>query len=228
MRQTFTVAVGDDLDAASLASGQLRGIIIDNPSGAWLQLFPTYDFIPPYVLGWATTIPAAASITVRTIATGPSGQISTLKGDPYTVTLDSEPVSLSGGVPAPGASYVAGFTPVVSWSETFMATTTGSSSIVVNPNAGQRFTILTFAAEYVIPPIGGAFQNAGASPVTVILQSLPAAGIFLRASLSPEKRSFERTFGAGVNWPIDTGFYCSGESSWCNEYINFSVSYMVL
>lgn len=226
MRQTFTIPVGGDLVAASLSSGQLRGVIIDNPGGAWLQLFPTYDFIPPYVLGWATTIPAAASITVKTIPTGPSGQISTLKGDPYTVTLDSEPVTISGGVPAPGASYVAGFTPVASWSETFSATIgAGSSGLIVSPNAGQRFTILSLAAEYIINPTG----SSGQSPVQVLLSSNPpTAGVFLTGFLSPEKRSFERSFGDGINWPINVGFQCEGVSTWCDELIRYSVSYMVL
>jgi hypothetical protein len=83
-----------DLVAMSSPAGHAKGIVIDNPSGSWLLVFPTYDYVPPYVLGWSRDFPyEVASTTVRYV-NGPSGQISTQQGDPFDVVLDTDVVEV--------------------------------------------------------------------------------------------------------------------------------------
>lgn len=94
-----------DLSAISLPSGEALGIVIDNPSGSWLTVYPLHDFVPPYTLQWSRDFPySVASATVR-YTPGPAGQPSTIEGDPIIVWLDSERVGASNGVSAPGAAF---------------------------------------------------------------------------------------------------------------------------
>jgi hypothetical protein len=98
MRQEFVSPAGTDLVAISLPAGQIRGITVDNPTGSWLHLYPTYDYIPPYTINWARELPGdSVSLTLR-FEDGPNGQQSSLEGGPIMVMLDSDPVAPSPGV----------------------------------------------------------------------------------------------------------------------------------
>lgn len=99
MRQQFLVAAGGSLNAASLPAGEIMSITVDNRSGSWLRVYPSYSLIPPYTLGYAENFGnRLANVSVRS-ETGPAGQLSTTVGDPFTVFLDSGPNVPSGGVP---------------------------------------------------------------------------------------------------------------------------------
>ena len=88
-----------------MPSGEARGIVINNPSGSWLTVYPLFDQVPPYTLAWSRDFPnAVASATVR-YTLGPAGQQSSIEGTPMTVWLDSDPVGASGGIATPGSSF---------------------------------------------------------------------------------------------------------------------------
>lgn len=86
-------------DLISVGPGWLiRGVTIDNLSGSWLLIPFTGQWIPPYVLGWASTLrPGALSFSVKYSATGPGGQISTALGSPMSLTVYDSPILNSGG-----------------------------------------------------------------------------------------------------------------------------------
>lgn len=98
MRTQFINAPGVSFVDIGLPAGQARGIIIDNPSGSWLRLYPTFDYIPPYTLQWSRAFDGGVSSLRVMVENGPAGQLSSTEGDDVTVYLDSHPVSTSAGV----------------------------------------------------------------------------------------------------------------------------------
>lgn len=137
-----------DLVSLSLPAGEARGVIIDNPSGSWLTLYPFYDLIPPYTLGWTRSFPyGVASITVR-YTDGPTNQASSIEGQPMTVWLDSNPVAGSGGTAVPGSSY----RPLATTTIDSMANATyiGLPIIVIPGFAGVRARIYSFRIGWAV------------------------------------------------------------------------------
>lgn len=133
---------------------QIRSVLIDNPSGAWLLLRPTNDYIPPYVIGWVRQFIGGVT-SVDILFQAPSGQIGTQQGDPPIVVLDTEAVPDSAGSPSGGA-FIEGFTPV-----NFNLLTAGAGIVVPTIAGGasgtwiaavptKRIRILTATIQYVI------------------------------------------------------------------------------
>lgn len=157
---TITLApIGTAYPALAIPGvGQIRGVLIDNPSGAWLLLRPTNDYIPPYTLGFARSfVGGVASVDVS--YQSPAGQVSTLAGDPATIILDTEPVPDSSGSSS-GTPFVGGFTP------NLYASVSGSSqagtilATLIAGIAGKRIRLMTLNVNgYVIG--GGANGGDG-------------------------------------------------------------------
>jgi hypothetical protein len=93
-----TPAVGTSLTGIALRGGAgVLGVLIDNPSGAWLRVMPRGDYVPPYTMGWSRGLDvASASIDVLS-GQAPAGQVTTTKGDPWSVTLYDTQASTSDG-----------------------------------------------------------------------------------------------------------------------------------
>jgi hypothetical protein len=135
-----------DLPAISPVAGQAHGIVIDNPSGSWLTVYPIGDFVPPYTLQWTRDFPySIASATVR-YTNGPSDQPSSQEGEPMTVWLDSEPVGASNGIAAPGAA----FRPLSTTTQDIMADGTylGLPLALIPAQTGARARIYSFQIGY--------------------------------------------------------------------------------
>jgi hypothetical protein len=111
MRQTFTLAPGASVRGANLPDGSpVYAIAIDNPSAAWLQLYPLGTAIAPLTVGYVVTIPGGSpAVDVLFDPSGPTGQPSVASGDTITVHLfdrDEAPAPSAGTpyVPLPQAS----------------------------------------------------------------------------------------------------------------------------
>lgn len=135
--------IGQAFPAISIPGvGQIRSVLIDNPSGSWLLLRPTNDYIPPYTIGWVRSfIGGVASVDI--VYEAPSGQVSTLQGDPAIVVLDTEIVADSAGSSS-GAGFISQFTPVQR--AVFSQTITQSASVtgtLIAAVPGKRIRILT-------------------------------------------------------------------------------------
>lgn len=103
MQKVYTASPGASIQEASLPNGSLiRGISVDNPSGSWLFVKSEMVFIPPYTLGWALALSYAQTSVSVVAGPGPAGQTSTSAGDPWNLTVVTEPLSPSQGVPTPG------------------------------------------------------------------------------------------------------------------------------
>lgn len=97
--------VGTDIDYWQPSGGwQIKGIRVDNPSGSWLSVAPFNRSIPPYTLNWYTSYNASvANVSVKFVD-GPVGKLSTLVGNPVTVTIYNTEVGSSDGVPFIGTT----------------------------------------------------------------------------------------------------------------------------
>lgn len=134
--QSFQLAVGESLLAASIPAGQIAGITIDNPSGFWLQLFPTRDLIPPFTIGYARSFTSRlANIDIRVQSQPTYGVIfSSAVGTGPIVTLYAEPVGYAPGVPLNQANPLR----VVASTFSTQGNATGSQYLIsmrINPGA---------------------------------------------------------------------------------------------
>lgn len=132
-----------DLPSISLVAGEARGIVIDNPSGSWLTVYPIADFVPPYTLQWTRDFPwGIASATVR-YTNGPAEQPSSIEGDPMTVWLDSDPVGASNGISTPGSA----FRPLSTTTQDILDTDTyiGLPIVLIPAEVGKLARIYSFS-----------------------------------------------------------------------------------
>jgi len=103
MRTRFTQAPGVSFRAISLPTGPMRGIEIDNPSGAWLYIPSLETFVPPYIVGWSYSFPYQVSAIDIIAGNGPAGQLGTAQGEAVVVYLTDEPTVTSEGSPTTGS-----------------------------------------------------------------------------------------------------------------------------
>lgn len=232
MRLQFTpLTITGSLEAISLPSGQILGVIIDNPSGAWLRLFPTYDFIPPYTLGWSRTLPgASANITLQYAPTGPANQISTSGGALWSIWLDSDAVNNSVGISS-GAPFIEGFTPILTaQNSTFDIGLTTVTENIAAAISGQRFRIWTISAQKSLNKNSG---YNGLSPVRFTIGSpfdfvnLTGGAMHLN-SLGAEQQATSVAFSEGLDIPVSQPMVADMTSDWANNRLFLRVTYSVI
>jgi hypothetical protein len=221
MRIQRILPVGSDLDSAALPVGEIRSIRIDNPSGQWLQLFPTYDYIPPYTIGFARTF----QTTVQTITikrNTPAGQVATQQGDAVKVYLDSDPAPAdSDGVP-----FIDQFTPVlIAVNATSQVPLAGLSGTLVAAQANRRFRLLTLDARLGYSNVSGIYPVCG---VDFIVQDNSGSGTALIGRLSPAKPSSERAYPAGVDFAVGAAIIFSAATDWADSLLLLSITYQVI
>lgn len=141
MRFSFTANQGVSLESKSLPNGALiAGILIDNPGGQWLYVVSEQQYIPPYTIGWSMPLSyEQASITVKS-GISPAGQVGTIQGDAWTLTLDSTPVSVSAG--GPTSQFIQQFTPQFNANVSLLARTSIATSAAILPsNTSKRYRL---------------------------------------------------------------------------------------
>lgn len=224
MRQQFlSRVVGGpvgNLEAISLSAGETRGVIVDNPSGSWVQLFPTFDWIAPYTLGYTRTLPnSAANVSIRYQTTGPSGQVSTLAGDPIRVWLDTGDVGNAPGI-ASGAPFVEQFTPVEYNSDANVATVSGTGSTNIIPaSAGRRIRLWQIDVRSQPDT-----SQVGDSPVSWEIG--PATGnVAMRLITSSDNLSVTRTFPGGLDFEIGESLDYQAAGHWADVGIDITVAW---
>lgn len=215
-----------DIVACSLPAGEARGIVIDNPSGSWLTVFPLYDLVPPYTIGWSRDFPfSVANATVR-YTDGPSGQVSTQQGDPMRVWLDSDPVGASAGIATPGTPFIEGFTPVLSFSDLdrLVAATTGTGTVTLAAAiAGKRFRLLTLTPTLQF----GTSGTQSASNVYVRMTNAnnrPPQ----RVLLTPRTPVVPLIFPLGLDYPVGQSIEYSAITNFANQLLTVTGTYQVV
>jgi hypothetical protein len=219
MRSSFPpLAVGSSLIAASLPGiDQIRGIIIDNPSGQWLYVMPARDFVPPYTLGWSRSF-AQATLTISvTPGNGPAGQISTSQGDAVTIAIDSAAVGNSQGADT-GASFIEQFTPLVTiFGSVFASSNLGVNQVAIVDTPGKRVRLRSGSIGYV--------QHAETDSLVYWNLFSTNEGEFLAQGVfgTVTKPAEFLNYPAGIDFPVGDGVSIS---AW-PRYISCQVSYVL-
>lgn len=222
-----SVGPAGDLDAISLPAGETRGVVIDNPSGSWVQLFPTFDWIAPYTLGYTRTLPnAAASVSVRYQTLGPSGQISTQAGDPIRVWLDTGDVGNAPGIMS-GAPFIEQFTPILSARllRSLISTGPNGSVAIVAGVPNQRIRLYTVTVQLGQPDFGNSIMGDSDAGIT-IEDNTPAFYIDLAVSRDMPTSSVE--FAGGLDFPIGLAVLVGGFAAWADVNVITAVTYSVI
>lgn len=212
----IVLTIGQDEPALAIPGvSQIRGVLIDNPSGAWLLLRPSNDYIPPYTIGFARSFSAAmASVAVEFPATGPAGQVTTFAGDEPIVVLDSDPVGNNAGVSG-GSPFIAQFTPILSSNKIIPITTSlggGTLLFTAVPNKRYRlWTIDVMLGGFIsLPPA----QDPIDVGVTYFVNSNPGGTTFVAGRVGPGHVESSHNYPNGLDFPISVGISAVGYVEW--------------
>lgn len=193
--QIVLAPIGTAFPALSIPGvGQVRGVLIDNPSGAWLLLRPTNDYIPPYTLGWARSFVGGVA-SVDLVYQAPAGQVSTLQGDPAVLVLDTEPVPDSAGV-ASGSAFVQGFIPTLQYVGVMNLTMAGAilGQVVIAPVANRQLRIIDTQIYYTGNNGAAIGWDRAISPVVAVINSSPGGQIIATLRLGTPNHADRITF----------------------------------
>lgn len=205
----FNAVAGVDLLSKALPNGgMIRGIQIDNPTGSWLYIVSERAYCPPYTVGWAMPLTYGQSAITITAGNGPSGQIGTDVGDPWTLYLFDEEVESSAGVPY---QFVQNYSPTLLAGQTF---TIPTGSALINQNlvsavVGRQLRIISAAMSY---NDFGNFITPQDSSVVCALFSRTTGGIsggmtIGHLNIGPTHPDDVRIFDPSLRLPIDQGFH---------------------
>lgn len=220
-------AVGTGIQSWVLpGSYQIAGIKIDNKSGSWL-LLSDGTFIPPYTLDFGHSFqPTVASLNVL-FANGPAGQVSTQQGDNPIVTIYSEPVNESPGVPSGlGKGFIEQFTPIVSTSTTILVpTSTGvTSQIVLAAITNRRFRVLTvdtrLGALWQAPPNPDGQYDSG---LIYSIFGAPSFTSIARGRLRPDHIIDHHIFPLGLDLVVGDSINATVLVDWAD--VSFGISF---
>jgi hypothetical protein len=194
-------AVGQPLLGLTVRGGALiRGLIINNPSGQWLRVYPDGKYIAPYTLNWALSWEIGHTTLDIKSGEAPAGQINTQQGDPFSATLYEEQVGSSPGSQDP--SFIEQFTPVlVASSLLFVPYTTGAVSQPLFPAvANKRYRVLTTSASLgagqSIP--AGTIDNYDSGALYTI-RDTTGSTIYAQGRVNPHHPVDARTYPSGFD-----------------------------
>lgn len=207
MRQLFSAAPGQSLPSVALSGGTvIRGISIDNPTGSWLLVQNSLDYIPPYTLGWSKTLEYSAPSLTVLAGNGPTGQVGTATGSNWTLTIDSDPVTDSLGSPAPGTAFVAtGTDSIQQVASNILCPRSGvgggSPNIIVPlPNQRVRIYLVEFTTND-FSDNGGATVQVFDTPITTVVT----------AAITRDKPNDRISFGeTGLDFPLGSPISAGG------------------
>lgn len=204
----------------------IAGIIIDNPSGAWLTLTiggAVYR-IAPYTLRWVKRIdPPVLTLASMTFdATGPAGQVSTRQGDQATITL------LDGPPDAPDTSFITGFTPTLATlsGERIVRLSVGLGPVpIVAGVVGKRIRLLSGSVAY--DAIGTGFPVTESAIVYYITEGSVGA-ILYAGRIDHAKTSDIQAFSPGLDLPIFAAVEITAITAWADTMLLVGFRYQVI
>lgn len=167
-----SLAVGDNqgggIGAMTLPGTRIRGVIVDNPSGSWIQLdgvgLGFQPYIPPYTMAWSVSLlPSVSELSAAYVA-GPIGQSSSLAGAPVVIYVFESQVPSS-----PGSSFATTLPPtVIALSITLPLVGPNNNNVILPALGGAAdYRILNCAASSHYSATGGiaAVIHRNAAPV---------------------------------------------------------------
>lgn len=226
MHVQFLIQPGQSLIDASLPAGETRSVRIDNPSGSWLQLFPTYDWVAPYTLGFARTFDnAVSSITVRA-SDGPAGQISTTDGDAVRVILDSRAGANSAGSSQSGGdAFIEGTTPLIAAAASLIVPVpAGVSSVLFPVVAGSRYRVRSLSLSRDTTSLIAPTLETYDAPTFWRLRTSVGLITLDFGMLSASSPVDDRGYSGGLDFPVGEGVEIVATGDWAQTYANVSAT----
>jgi len=213
-------AVGASLLGLQLRGGALiRGLIVDNPSGQWLRVYPDGDYVAPYTMGWSLSWRVGRATVDIKSGEAPAGQINTLQGDPFSATLYEDEVGSSPGSQDP--AFITQFTPILSASASFQVSSlVNNTTTLVAAIANKRFRVLSYSfAKFGL----GLFDDSG---VWYIFRS--GTGAVTTGGLLGPLTYESGTQRWEVDFPVGTSIVVEYQGDWAAFQVTASVTYQVL
>lgn len=214
-RRDFSSNVGVDLIGIAGNGWFINGIIVDNPTGAWLKISGINDFVPPYTQGWSRPVtPAAIAIDITFESIGPGGSSSDLVGEPISVTIIDQTIEVSNGQPIapPGIS--------INVTSAFVNFTNVSSQVafLAAPDPDRRYRIWGWES-MAWAPIG-----AGGWCRIALVHGVGLTISAMRYLM--DSGGDQRIFFGGFPWPSGTSIDLHGTTSLAgNSSIMVAVHY---
>jgi hypothetical protein len=208
-----SLAVGDNqgggIGAMTLPGTRIRGVIVDNPSGSWVQLdgvgLGFQPYVAPYTMAWSVSLlPSVNELSAKYVA-GPIGQVSFLAGAPVVVYVFENQVPSSAG-----STFLTPSTP----DQTFWKVGGGIAKGVVSAGQIPTGSALKTVALSGTTATGGGAQGLmyvritdGVSTPTVLLGTVVVAGVCPSPVLVYPEPFMPPTLSLAVpNWFIDMVF----------------------
>lgn len=198
----------------------ITGVIIDNPSGAWLTLNiggAAYR-VAPYTLRWVKEItPPVINFTSLTFdATGPASQVSSRQGDQVTVTiLDQEPDSKD-------TFFIEGYTPTlgIAVGQVVAASTGIAGQVAIAAVANKRIRVINIIAGLFNQNQNVLAEGTGDLQITPSVSANPNYNIEVSYVPTVIPGPIDFPLGEGINW----AFF----PNWKNLWIQFTITYQVI
>lgn len=222
------LTLGVNAPALSLPGpDQIRGALIDNPSGAWLLLRTTNEYIPPYTLGFARSFEYGhTSIAIEFPSTGPSGQVSTQVGDRPSVILFSVPIPESAGIRTP---FIEQFTPITTVDGVGTATVNNLGAPIALQAAVANQRIRLYQVSFTLSPFQSVPGPAYDSPVAwTISQIGPNTNRRVEGRVSTIAPIDFRTYTPGLDFDLGAGMQCIAVADWADTPVEVIVSYQLI
>ncbi len=145
MHKEFLIPVGENTPNLALPGPyQIAGIRVDNPSGSWLRLMPINQFVPPWREAWSIGVtPGAATVSLE-FTESQAGSLSTLEGNPITITLYDVLQPYSEGRPSGSGARQATIPPSLT-AVALVSTNSGSTLISMLNEPNRRIVIRRIA-----------------------------------------------------------------------------------
>lgn len=222
--QMVLAPIGTDQPAISIpGTDQIRGALIDNPSGSWLLIQPGNTYIAPYTIGVALTFPGGITSLSVLYGDGPAGQVSTLQGDPPVIQLDTQPVEPSAGT-ASGAAFIAGFTPQLTrWTGRQICTVSaGYNATLLAAIPNKRYRIL-YASLFDFS-IDGLWQG----DASLFARIDGGLTVTIGLVLTPEKGQHSITFPKGLDCEVGAAVTIDGQAPWADVAFGAQIVYEIV
>jgi hypothetical protein len=213
----------------------IQSIVVNNPTGSWLTIKSSgllaNAYIPPYTIGWTRNLYPASQV-IDVLASGPTGSLSSIAGDPYEVVVYEGSI----GADSVGITYniVGNPTPLNAVNSAYQADSAAATLIPASP--GKRIRLYSASIninQFITDP-----ANFSAPVETVIWIQLGANTgantIFIwQCTLSSIYPTVNTTWPIGLDCRVGDKLLISANTLWPTAVggpstVAFSVTYQII
>lgn len=221
-----SLAVGDDqgggIGAMTLPGTRIRGVIVDNPSGSWVQLdgvgLGFQPFIAPYTMAWSVSLLPSVNELSAKYVDGPIGQPSSNAGAPAVIYVFENQVPSS-----PGSLFVTPAPAITMLRTQIAATIAGGFVQIIVPPPDAAIRVLSMEGIMRIEP-----AYLIDAPVLLSWISTDTLTTLGGVQLSNSKRSEGLSLAAPIDLPVGAGLTVAYAAGWGNVRVDAYTGYAIV